>query len=612
MLTRQGTTLILLTCLRLALGASCPGDWSAVSTAQLSSLDPVCFAQATSADLAALPGPSCAGFDATRVSQLETTVDGNEACGGLSPACASAFPEAAAAGLGKACVASLSCEFVANLTGAALGRVPPSSIAGLDMTNIAGLGPTCAFLNGAQVAELGKSELSYACAGLTASCASSLSPAGAGGLESECLGYLSIGAVSALGPEQVTAIPASSWSGWTRENIAGLGESCAGVMYDQFAAIGMSMLTNDACAGLTPECAQHLPTSSLATVSSKCVRRLSKDFVAALSESHVVAMPAPAFAGITRDNVGGLRESCAGLDNNQTQFLGSHETVCHLLDLSCMRWASVSAFSGFVETCTREWSVEQALTASLDKVLAMGGRGHGGFSAAVWAALVREHGSALVEGLQATSMTRSISLRTTQAFGRLVSNGTLATMHELCPQLARNATPHWLQMSLSPANASLCISDDMFGRMVIAYPGLRPEHLKLIPHSAFRAVYFLKFMTDDAIGALSDVQVFEVPPEALGALGDRALLLNESAVFGIRPRHMERLRVTGRWSCPQIRGMQIEVQQMAVCKQPEMSYDTNCKVSKCLRPGVQSGASRTGAIWFSLDAVLLAVSLRLF
>eukprot|EP00727_Mastigamoeba_balamuthi_P003787 m51a1_g13405 putative gtpase-activator protein for ras family gtpase (862) ;mRNA; r:28738-37748 len=286
MLTRQGTTFILLTCLRLVLGASCPSDWSAVSADQLSSLDPVCFAQATSADLAALPGPSCAGFDAARVSQLETTVDGSEACGGLSPSCAP------------------------RVSGCRTGQ-------------------------GGAV--LGKSELSYACAGLTASCASSLSPAGAGGLQSECLGYLSIGAVSALGPRQVAAIPASSWSGWTRENIAGLGESCAGVMYDQFAAIGMSMLTDDACAGLTPECAQHLPSSSLATVSSKCVERLSKDFVAALSERHVVAMPAPAFAGITRDNVGGLRES-------------------------------VSAFSGFIDACTREWSVEQALAPTLDKL----------------------------------------------------------------------------------------------------------------------------------------------------------------------------------------------------------------------------------------------------
>eukprot|EP00727_Mastigamoeba_balamuthi_P003853 m51a1_g13465 hypothetical protein (76) ;mRNA; f:158-385 len=75
---------------------------------------------------------------------------------------------------------------------------------------------------------------------------------------------------------------------------------------------------------------------------------------------------------------------------------------------------------------------------------------------------------------------------------------------------------------------------------------------------------------------------------------------------------MERLRVTGRWSCPQIRGMEIEVQQMAVCKQPEMSYDANCNVSKCLRPGVQSRASRTQAIGCSFGALLLAVALRLF
>eukprot|EP00727_Mastigamoeba_balamuthi_P003837 m51a1_g13450 hypothetical protein (316) ;mRNA; r:35-1029 len=298
------TVLFILACLRLVSGASCPSDWSVVSATQLSSLDPACLSRATSADLAALPGPSCAGFDAARASQLETTVAGNEACGGLSPACSSAFPESAAAGLGRACVVSLSREFVANLTGAALGRVPPSSFAGFGRSNMPGLGSACAFLNGAQVAELSTSSLrSDACAGLTASCASSLSPAGAGGLQSDCLRFLPIGAVSALGPQQVAAIPASSWSGWTRENIAGLGKSCTGVSAEQFATIGLTVRRDDACAGLTPECAQHLPSRSLSGAPSWCVRRLSKDFVAALSESHVAAMPAPALAAFTGDNV---------------------------------------------------------------------------------------------------------------------------------------------------------------------------------------------------------------------------------------------------------------------------------------------------------------------
>eukprot|EP00727_Mastigamoeba_balamuthi_P002984 m51a1_g12683 hypothetical protein (174) ;mRNA; f:1408-2431 len=160
-----------------------------------------------------------------------------------------------------------------------------------------------------------------------------------------------------------------------------------------------------------------------------------------------------------------------GLSANQTQYF---DTGCRLLGLSCLRAASVSAFSGFVEACTSQWNEEQAMAATLDKVLAMD-----------------------------------------------------------VPQ---------------PANTSLCISDDMLGRMVVAYPGLRPEHLKLIPSSAFCAFYFFVFLTDDA-GTLNVLQVSEFNTE------------------------MERLQVqvTSRWSCSQ---------QMAVCKQPEMSYDTNCKVSK--------------------------------
>eukprot|EP00727_Mastigamoeba_balamuthi_P014171 m51a1_g9377 hypothetical protein (887) ;mRNA; r:205114-207774 len=816
----------------LVLGASCPQDWSAVTSAQLSALDPLCFASARAADLRALPGPSCAGFDSARVAQLESTVAGIGACGGLSPACASVLPASAAPGIRKNCMSSLSPAFLGSLAGSAIGQIPADSFAGLAKSSVAALGAACANLGSAQVSAIGSTlNNNDACAGISAACTSSLSAAAAAGLRANCLAQLSVGAVSGLGREQVAAIPAQSWAGWTRDNVAGLTSACDGVGADQFAMLGVSMNRADTCAGLQRSCAEHLssaslsrataacmrqvskafvaglsgaavsglnatafsgfndnigalgtacgglvadqvamigrsflspdacsflsatcgnstPAAAMARVTAACVSHLSSGFVAALTSAHLREMPAQSFAGWTRENIaplaaacsgitaeqasalgtsiastdacggmtalcaaslmpgaasglrsqcvlfltpkyvaalsaealssipvsacagftagnlaelgptcaaftgaqasrigssarsidacagfggscahffslpglggikatcvshltarfvselsaqqvsaipamsvagftseniGGLKTSCSGLGSNQTRFLGKREPPCRKLELDCLRSASVVAFGGFELSCTFEWRAEQALAATLEKILAMSSDGHGGLSAVVWVALVEKHGESLVEGLTSDSMSL-INLQTTQAFGRLVGNGTVAPIHKLCSQLSRNATPHWLQMSLSADNDAQCIGKEMFGNMKSGYPGVRPGHLPHIAAQAFGYVRTMKFFTNDVVRALSAEQVAAIPFAVFGGLQERALLLSESAASGITVSQMENLRTTGRWSCPQVRSMGHDVQQALVCNEPDKKYSESCKVDGC-------------------------------
>eukprot|EP00727_Mastigamoeba_balamuthi_P001553 m51a1_g11395 hypothetical protein (236) ;mRNA; r:74-2258 len=215
-----------------------------------------------------------------------------------------------------------------------------------------------------------------ACKGLSPACASTLPASAAAGIGARCMSSVSAAFLGNMTAAALGRIPASSFGGLGKDSVAGLGVTCTALSDAQIGAIASSETVIDACAGLTRACAQHLPSSSLASATLRCVQHMSADFVSGLSSSHVAAMPATACGGFTAENIAGLRESCAGLDANQTQFLGRLDSACHNLDVGCIAAASVSAFGGFVDTCTEDWREEQALAATLDKVLAIGGRGH--------------------------------------------------------------------------------------------------------------------------------------------------------------------------------------------------------------------------------------------
>jgi hypothetical protein len=256
--------------------ADCPASLAGLSAAQLSAIEPSCFAGLSYLSLERLPDAACSGFTAAQLRLIATAVP-FDACEGFSPACLRAVPD----------VSQLSWRCLVRLNVLAC---PALSSAQLD-----------SLLHGESLrGECVESLSAGQCAGLVPS----------GGFLGRLGSDVRVPQCGRLRPACLAAVPrfdSVSPGCWQQLQ----GPNCASFSATQTASLSpaTAAIVSAACVAQLPDasCAA-LPWASLApaacgAVSASCV---SKSSLASLSTQCAAQFPGPACAGITAVNAGSI------------------------------------------------------------------------------------------------------------------------------------------------------------------------------------------------------------------------------------------------------------------------------------------------------------------
>ena len=423
---------------------------------------------------------------------------------------------------------NLTCQWDALYTAANMSAMNPECFRNVSAADLASIpnGEACAGITAAQGTLLGNT---FACAGLFPSCVSSISISGVSGFQENCVGALTSEAVGknypltmthrklitlnkigALNTWQVANIPASGFSGFTKENVAGLGLSCAGLQADQITALGKDG-DKDVCGGIMPECGASMNASNAVGFTHSCISYTTAAFVASLSKDAISSMSPLAFIGFQDTNLPGLTLGCAGMNAQQVFWLDN----CQKLQGACLESAPLATFEGFLDTCTSSWLPSHLKSVTLEKILKMGASGCYGFSVDAWAYLVLMYREGIIDRLTIDQLYFA-NINVTMAVNRLVDEAVptsrLAPYRDLCTEESREKLENltWVQLSFSGVRNLSCLTvSDFFRVRQGAYFGLRAGMVQdlrpnIIPYIASDS---LEYFTTDALQQLNAEQI---------------------------------------------------------------------------------------------------------
>jgi hypothetical protein len=208
------------------------------------------------------------------------------------------------------------------------------------------------------------------CSGFTGGCFFYIRPEIFDGLQPNCILHWTPTELSNITALQVSKIPPSSFSGFTRKVLNGLLNGCAGFSASQLHELEYR-ISSDSCAGFEANCVALIPSQVFSGFKGDCLANLQFKFLNLVTDEEISYLSPESAPGITAIQISALGLSpkisqCSGF---RAQFLSKLENrntrkFCAGFNANCLGSITAEVSFGFRADCISHFKREAVVSIS--------------------------------------------------------------------------------------------------------------------------------------------------------------------------------------------------------------------------------------------------------